>query len=66
MFATQRVVVFPEPMPQGLTRLASVVSAAVPPVSATRFVTVNDVGAVTFTVADFAAFPALLPLHVRV
>src|SRR5205823_251574 len=47
LLATQIAVVGPKAMPHGLTRCASVVSAAVPAVSDTRFVTVKAVGAVT-------------------
>src|SRR5580704_15732939 len=66
LLVTHIAVVGPEAMPHGLTRCASVVRAAVPAVSATRFVTVKAVGAVTFRVADFARLAAFAPLQVSV
>ena len=68
LLATQIAVVGPKAMPQGLTRCASVLSAAVPEVSATRFVTVKAADGVTVNVADFAtpAAPAALQVSVNV
>ena len=52
LFATHANEVGPNATPHGFTRLASVTSAPVPAVSATRLVAENALGAVTVSVVD--------------